>query len=246
MKMKINIYVGLLMLATFTACDLSELPQSTASKVAVFESKSGLELYSNSFYEMLPTPYDGVFLIDDNSDFVARNGVDTRFQPNSLSAVTSSGWTWTTLRNINYFIENCEKSTVVEKEHYLGLARFFRAYFYFGMVKRFGDVPWIDRTIEVDDEATLYGPRNDRFEVMEKVLEDLNYAIGHITLTTDPSCTRITQNVVRAYKTRVCLYEASFRKYHTSYGKQATANTWFQEVVSTANAINGFSLHQGA
>ncbi|KAA6315328.1 RagB/SusD family nutrient uptake outer membrane protein, partial [termite gut metagenome] len=195
---------------------------------------------------MLPTPYDGVFLIDDNSDLVARNGVDTRFQPNALSAVTSSNWSWGNLRNINYFIENCEKTSVQEKEHFLGLARFFRAYFYFGMVKRFGDVPWIDRTIDVNDEATLYGARTDRFVVMEHVLEDLNYAIEHITLTTDPSCTRITQNVARAFKTRVCLYEASIRKYHTNYGKQSTANTWYQEVVSTANAITGFSLHQGA
>ncbi|MDR1724616.1 MAG: RagB/SusD family nutrient uptake outer membrane protein [Tannerella sp.] len=240
------IVAGLLMFAGITGCDLNEMPQATASKQAIFESKSGLELYSNSFYELLPTPYDGVFLLDDNSDLVARNGVDSRFQPNVLSAITSSGWTWTSLRAINYFIENCEKSSVAEREHYLGLARFFRAYFYFGMVKRFGDVPWIDRTIEVDDEATLYGPRDDRFEVMEKVLADLNYAIEHITTTSDPTCTLITKNVVRAFKTRLCLYEASLRKYHTSYGKQGTANTWFQEVVKTANEITGFSLHQGA
>ncbi|MDR0845119.1 MAG: RagB/SusD family nutrient uptake outer membrane protein, partial [Tannerella sp.] len=250
MKNRTNIskylFAGLCMAVCFTACDLSEFPQASASKTAVFESKSGLELYTNSFYEMLPTPYDGVFLIDDNSDIVARNGVDTRFLPNALSPVTSSGWTWTDLRNINYFIENCEKSVVPEKEHYLGLAHFFRAYFYFEKVKRFGDVPWIDHPIDVSDEATLYGPRTDRFEVMEHVLADLNYAIEHITLTTDPSCTRITQNAVRAYKTRVCLYEASLRKYHIAYGKQNTANTWYQEVVNTADAITGFSLRQGA
>jgi hypothetical protein len=239
------IIAGILLLAGVTGCDLNEMPQATASRQAVFESKSGLELYSNSFYEMLPTPYDGVFQVDDHSDLVACNGVATRFSPNALSPVTSSGWSWTNLRNINYFIENCEKSAVAEKNHYLGLARFFRAYFYFGMVKRFGDVPWIDHTIEVDDEATLYGPRNDRFEVMEHVLADLNYAIDNITTVSDASCTTITKNVVRAYKTRICLYEASLRKYHTSYGKQATAGTWFQEVVKTANEISGFSLHQG-
>jgi hypothetical protein len=240
------IMAGILLLAGVTGCDLNEMPQATASRQAIFESKSGLELYSNSFYELLPTPYDGVFQVDDNSDLVARNGVDTRFSPNALSPVTSSGWSWTNLRNINYFIENSEKSSVPEKNHYLGLARFFRAYFYFGMVKRFGDVPWIDRTIDVNDDETLYGPRTDRFEVMEHVLADLNYAVENITTVSDPSCTTITKNVVRAFKTRVCLYEASLRKYHASYGKQATADTWFQEVVKTANEISGFSLHQGA
>ncbi|HRN57020.1 MAG TPA: RagB/SusD family nutrient uptake outer membrane protein, partial [Agriterribacter sp.] len=144
------------------------------------------------------------------------------------------------------FIENAGKSTVAGKEHYLGLAHFFRALFYFDKVRRFGDVPWIDKTIEVADSITLNGPRTSRFEVMDKVLADLNYAIGNITLTSDPSCTRITQNVARAYKTRICLYEASLRKYHTSYNMQGTADTWFQEVVNTANSITGFALHKGA
>jgi len=241
---KKTFYIGL-MFISFTACDLNEFPVDTGSRASIFGSQSGMELYTNSFYELLPTPYDGVFLIDDNSDVVARNGVDTRFVPNALSPVTSSGWSWGSLRNINYFIENCEKSTIPGKEHFLGLAHFFRAYFYFGMVKRFGDVPWIDRTIEVDDEATLYGSRDNRFDIMDHVLEDLNYAIANITMESDPSCTRITKNAARAFKTRVCLYEASLRKYHTAYGKQTTANTWFQEVVNTANAITTHSLFTG-
>ena len=81
---------------------------------------------------------------------------------------------------------------------------------------------------------------------MDKVLEDLNYAIENISTVSDPSCTLITKNVARAFKTRVCLYEASLRKYHTAYGKQGTANAWFEEVVKTAGQITGFTLHQGA
>lgn len=234
-----------ILLLNLSSCDLEELPQATASRVAIFESASGLELYSNSFYEMLPTPYDGVFAIDDNSDLVARNGVDTRLMPNALNPVTSGGWSWGNLRNINYFIENTEQSSVPEKDHYLGLAHFFRAYFYFDKVKRFGDVPWIDRTIDVADSLTLYGKRDDRFEVMEHVLEDLNYAIANIPTTSEPSRTLITKDVARAFKTRVALYEASFRKYHTQYGQQGTANRWFEEVVSTANEIQGYSLVEG-
>lgn len=240
--------VGLLIGFCFTACEMNELPEATASKVAIFESRNGMELYSNSFYDILPTPYDGIFAVDDNSDIIARNGVDIRFTPNALSAINSTGWDmndWKHLRNINYFIEGCENSSVAEKNHYIGLARFFRAYFYFNKVKRFGDVPWIDHTIDVNDEAMLYGTRNDRFEVMEHVLEDLNFAITNIAMTSDASCTLITVDVAKAFKTRVCLFEGAFRKYHTSYGKEATANTWYQEVVNTANSMSGFSLVQG-
>lgn len=230
----------------FTACDLEETPVDTATNKAIFGSTSGMELYANSFYDLLPSTDVGVFQDDDVSDLVARNGVDDFLAAGALSPVTSSGWSWTDLRNINYFIENAEKSTVSGKEHYLGVARFFRALFYFDKVKRFGNVPWVDKTIEVTDSATLKGPRTSRFEVMDKVLADLNYAIENITLTADPSCTRITKNVARAYKTRICLYEASLRKYHTSYNMQGTANAWFQNVVSAANDISGFILHKGA
>lgn len=245
-----RIAVALCISAGLISCDLNEMPKETASNAAIFGSKNGLELYSTSFYEILPTPYDGVFMVDDNSDLIARNGVDIRFVPNALSPLNSGGWdvkdNWDRLRNLNYFIENCEKSSVAEKNHYLGLARFFRAYFMFEKVKRFGDVPWVDKTIEVSDEETLYGTRTNRFEVMDKILADLNYAIENITLEVDPSSTNITKNAARAYKTRVCLYEASFRKYHTGYGKQSTANEWYQEVISTADQIKGFSLRQGA
>lgn len=247
MKKNINYLLGCLFaVVVLNSCELNELPQSTASKVAIFESVNGLELYSNSFYEMLPSPYDGVFMIDDNSDLIARNGVDSRFMPNALSPTTSSGWSWGNLRNINYFLENTEQSSVAEKNHYLGLARFFRAYFYFDKVKRFGDVPWIERTIDVADEETLYGERHNRFLVMDNVLADLDYAIENISRISDPSRTLITKDVARAFKTRVCLFEASFRKYHTDYKMQETASKWFEEVVKTANDIKGFSLAEGS
>lgn len=246
---KFHYILTLAAILPFAACDLDEMPVDTATNQAIFGSASGMELYANSFYDILPGTDVGVFQGDDNSDLVARNGVDDLLAPGALSPITSSGWNmtdWDDLRNINYFIENAEKSSVPEKNHYIGLARFFRALFYFDKVQRFGDVPWIDRTIEVGDEAMLYGERTSRFEVMDNVLADLDYAIANITLTSDPSCTRITQNVARAYKTRLCLFEASFRKYHTSYDMQSTADTWFQHVVDAANAITGFTLHQAA
>lgn len=241
-----NYTLVLAMLLSASSCDLNEVPEDTATNEAVFGSESGLELYTNSFYDLLPSTDVGVFQIDNTSDLVARNGVDNYLAPGALSPITSSGWSWTDLRNINYFIENAEKSVVPTKAHYLGVARFFRALFYFEKVKRFGDVPWIDKPIDITDAEKLNAPRDDRFEVMDKVLEDLNYAIENITLTTDPSCTRITKNVARAYKTRICLFEASFRKYHTDYNQQGTAAAWYEEVVNEANAINGFSLHEGA
>ncbi len=91
---------------SFAACDLEELPVATASNQAIFGSTSGMELYTNSFYDILPNTDVGVFQGDDVSDLVARNGVDDFLAAGALSPVTSSGWSWSSLRNINYFIEN--------------------------------------------------------------------------------------------------------------------------------------------
>lgn len=235
-----------LVLFSFASCDLEEVPVDTATNRAIFGSASGMELYANSFYDLLPSTDVGVFQDDDASDIVARNGVDTYLAAGALSPITSSGWSWTNLRNINYFIENAEQSTIPEKDNFLGIARFFRALFYFDKVKRFGDVPWIDKTIEVTDSATLKGSRTSRFEVMDKVLEDLNFAIENIGTSNDPSSTRVTKNVARAYKTRICLFEASFRKYHTGYNMQGSADAWYQEVINAANAVTGYSLNKSA
>ncbi|MCE7042387.1 RagB/SusD family nutrient uptake outer membrane protein [Dyadobacter sp. CY312] len=241
-----NYTLAAIFVVAVSSCDLGETPVDTATNQAVFGSESGLELYANSFYKILPEPDIGVFQEDDNSDLIARNGVDNYLAPNALSSITSTGWEWDKLRNINYFIESAETSPVATRNHYIGVARFFRALFYFDKVKRFGDVPWIERTIDVNDKEKLNAKRDDRFEVMDKVLADLNFAIENITLNSDPSTTRITKNVARAYKTRICLFEASLRKYHTNYNKQSTANAWFEEVVKEANAITGFTLHTGA
>lgn len=94
---------------SFAACDLQELPVSTASNQAIFGSASGMELYTTSFYDILPNTDVGVFQDDDESDLIARNGVGDFLAVGVLSPVTSSGWSWGNLRNINYFIENAEK-----------------------------------------------------------------------------------------------------------------------------------------
>ena len=50
---------------------------------------------------------------------------------------------------------------------------------------------------------------------MDSVLADLNFACANITATNDPSRTTITKWVAYAFKSRVCLFEGTFRKYHT-------------------------------
>jgi starch-binding outer membrane protein, SusD/RagB family len=230
--------------------NLDQQPQSTAGSSAVFGSEDGLKLYANSFYDGLPGISD-VYKTDAMADYSAVSAVPDFLRAGAYNARTADGWSWTTLRNINYFIANCNNPAIsaTVRNNYLGLARFFRAYFYFDKVKRFGDVPWIGKPIPVDDDATLYAARDSRTLVMDSIIADLNFAINNITLTKDATGSQITKYVAYGFKSRVCLFEGTFRKYQTGYELTAGADSLLQLAADAAKKVmdeGGFSLNQGA
>ncbi|PST84273.1 RagB/SusD family nutrient uptake outer membrane protein [Pedobacter yulinensis] len=243
-KQLIYILVGLV---TLVSCKkLEQEPESSASKQAVFGNESGLRLYTNSFYNMGFLPRNSTSQ-DAMSDYLAVREVQAFIRPGAYAPNTSSGWTWNELRNINYFIANCTDPAVPAdvRNNYLGIARYFRAYFYMEKVKRFGDVPWIGKPLDITD-PTLNAGRDKRTLVMDSVLADLNFACANIKATNDPSRTTVTKWVAYAYKSRVCLFEGTFRKYHDELNLQATAEKWLQEAAAAAGEImksGGYSLN---
>lgn len=237
---------GIFLLGACTK-ELNQQPQATATKSSIFSSEQGLLLYSNSFYDIVPSIGD-MMRGDNMCDYGVRTQVPDFLRPGVYGPTQSSGWNWEMLRNINYFIENCNDAAVplTVRENYIGLARFFRAWWYFKMVKKFGDVPWYSKPLAVNDSTALYKPRDPRTLVMDSVLADLDYACNHITLTKDPTMSRITKWVAYALKSRVCLFEGTFRKYHPEYNLQSTAGKWLQEATDAAKAVidsGGFSLN---
>ena len=231
----------------FASCSkLDQVPQSSASRDAIFGSENGLKLYTNSFYGMDFLPKMTTTL-DQMTDYLAVKAVSDFIRPGGFAANNSSGWTWRDLRNINYFIANNNNPAIPQniRNNYTGIARYFRAYFYVEKVKRFGNVPWIGKPMEIDD-PTLTAGRDTRQLVMDSVLADLNFAATNIIATNDPTRTTITKWVAYAYKSRVCLFEGTFRKYHTSLNLTSTAATWLQEAVSAADQImknGGYSIN---
>ncbi len=247
---KIIILVMVIVVGGFYSCEkLDQEPKATMSKRAVFESEQGLELYVNSFYNMLPAA-SGIAYDDGGdvmSDFMARKSVPDFIRPGAYSPRESSGWSWTELRNINFFIKNLNESSLSPeiKRNYLGIARFFRAWFYFQKVIRFGDVPWISKPMDVDD-PDLYNGRDSRYDVMDSVLVDIDYAIDNIRSKEDGSRSLITGYVALAFKSRVCLFEGTFRKYHNEYAE--TSNQWLIMAAEASKKIideSKFSLYQG-
>ncbi len=259
-------YIWFVLITAFLiGCDLEQLPEDTTSKPAVFGTAKGLELYSYSFYNFLPSA-NNIHTADAMSDYAARRDAPTLLRPGAYTVTTTdvanaSGWEvvalgadynwgWGNLRNFNFFIDNCTDPKVPEsvRNHYIGLARFFRAFFYFEKVKRYGDVPWISKALDVND-PDLFKARDPRVFVMDKVLEDLNFACANITTTNDPTRSLVTKWVAFALKARVCLYEGTYRKYHTNLNLQGTANAWLNEAVNASKEImdkSGFKIYTGA
>lgn len=245
----ITIYLLIAFCLSFAACKkvLDQTPRATATKDAVFSNEAGLALYTNSFYTIIPDA-GAIMRGDAMSDYAARTEVPDFLRPNVYSATQSSGWNWSPLRNINYFLVNNNNPAISEavRNNYNGIARFFRAYWYFQMVQRFGDVPWYSKPLAVDDSTLLYKPRDPRTMVMDSVLADLNYACANITLKDDQSRSLITKWVAYAIKSRICLFEGTFRKYHTEFNLPNAAN-WLNEAADAAQQVMAsgkFSLNQ--
>ena len=199
-----------LSVVSLSACDITLYPEDKVTPGTYFRNENDLQLFTNNFYTSLPSAED---IYADEADIIINPALDDKISGQRIIPETGGGWSWTTLRNINYYLENshrCDDQAV--RKHYDGIARFFRALFYYEKVKRFGDVPWYDVVVGSGDKDLLYKPRDSRKYVMEKVLADLDYAIENISETKDVY--RVTKWAALALKSRVMLYEGTFRKYH--------------------------------
>ena len=132
MKKKYIILGALFALSTgFTACDMDEEPQSSASVDMVFSSEKGLQTYAYSFYNVLPSRTSADHRVT-TLDYGVKNSL-SGMEVGAYTVNTATTWDWTALRNINFFLENNTSSALSEsiRNNYNGIARLFRARFYF-------------------------------------------------------------------------------------------------------------------
>lgn len=156
---------------------------------------------------------------DDNAQTTA-----TFFTKVAPSAASSSSWNFDDLRTINLQIRRISNAALPDevKNHWLGVTRFLRAMEYAKLVSRFGDVPYFTEDIASTDYLTLYQPRENRTAVMDKVLEDLNFAAANVRKTDGTKGLTINNDVTLAFASRIMLFEGTWQKYRA---KNTTAAT---------------------
>jgi hypothetical protein len=249
MKNYLIVLVPLMLLASSCEKFLKKEPLDTLTPDQAFATETNLQMYVNSFYQnMVPTanqiygegaPIEVTYFIGDNfTDITTVPTVPGYLVNGGYTSRLERDWTWTELRNINYFLANYKNANIADarKKHYAGIARFFRAWFYFNKVKRYGDVPFYNKPLTSTDDG-LYKARDSRTVVMDSVLADINYAVANIDPNKDNSSTTITKWVALALKSRIALFEGTFRKYHTNLNLTASANTWLQEAVNSSTEL---------
>lgn len=152
----------------------------------------------------------------------------------------NTAWNWENIRKLNYFIAYYKQaegsvSDPTQLDKWLAEAYFFKAWDYYQKVALFGDVPWLDKPLSTDSEE-MYNARDKREDVMEKVLEMIDYAVENAIDEKNPTG-RINKDQANFLKARICLYEGTYRKYHTELGLQSTASEWLRECETAAKAI---------
>ena len=178
--MKNKIFLVIAAALGLASCDLDYTPLSKLAPETFFTTESELQAFSNQFYTILAA---GGY--DECSDTQIKNALTDEMRSARTVPASGGGWSFTDLRNYNTLIEysvNCKDEAV--RTQYVALARFFRAYYYFEKVKRFGDYPWYDRQLGSDDPE-LYKPRDSREFIMGKIIEDLDFAAANLPAKKD-------------------------------------------------------------
>lgn len=225
---------------------LERLPETEIGVENFFKTEEDLSIYVYGLYD---GQFPGLGLYyDDATDNAATTGnreIKTIMTTEATSQTITSGWDWEALRDINLFLENADKAEISQevKDHYIGVARFFRARFYMEKVKRYSNVPWYEEVLDTDSED-LYKPADSRETVVNHIFEDYQFAMDHVR--EDVPVGAVDKWTVMAYCSRNALYEGTFRKYHSELGLASSANTYLELAESVSQQIvdqGGFDIY---
>ena len=258
MKHILSIFSSFVVLGLLTvSCDLTESPQAEAGRAIVFGDEAGLRSYVYGFYDYLPD-YSNAHKINVMQDHSAKTNIGT-YEQGAYTTSTSSSWSWGSIRNVNYFIKYNVEPGVPEtvRNNYTGIARLFRAYLYYDKLVTYGNVPWIDKPLDPTDEE-LYKTQDSRDVIIKNIMDDLDYAAENITVTgVTPYSNTVNRWTALALKSRICLFEGTFRKYHatgSTYGAQylagctITADELLKAAADAASEVifdGPYKLHTG-
>jgi hypothetical protein len=232
---KLIIAISLTVGVSVTSCQkLDVAPKNIFTSDVIFNSQAGITSFLATIYQDLPIE-DFKYVPSSNDGAAspagfAHGGNDWQEFFNEAAATgeevgpwsgmdigTGFGWwPYGDIRNVNIMIAELPKHvadlTPDGVNQLLGEAHFLRAYYYFGLAKRYGGVPIIT---DVQDPgaplATLQVHRDKEQAVWDFIGKELDLGYQMMPATSDPG--RANKYVAAALKSRAMLYAACVAKY---------------------------------
>lgn len=207
------VYALLVFMPLLTACNMDLYPEDQLSTETFFTSEVEMRQYTNYFYCLMPDPE--TMYAEEGEHFTAPVANDIMQGIRNIHSADGywNSSTWRVLRKINYCLDNAYRCKDEDaRRHYVGVAHFFRAYFYFSMLQRFGAVPWYEHAINADDVDALSKKQDSREVIIRHIITDLDSAVLELPDIHTPY--EVNKWTALALKSRACLFEGTFRKYH--------------------------------
>ncbi|WP_373514211.1 RagB/SusD family nutrient uptake outer membrane protein, partial [Persicitalea sp.] len=255
--------LGCVMVLAVSACNddfLERYPLDQITNETFWNTENDLAVYNNSLYNLIRddidvpilhghhdgfgSHYASIWNQDEFTDNMApRVARHNRFQQVRAGMHNTSGgdqWFgydgWNFVRAINVGMGNYNKAQISQatKDKYIGEARLMRGWFYAEKVTKFGDVPYVERELNIDSEE-LFAKRTPRAEVMKKVLEDLNFASTKLPNDWGDGNApgRLNRWAALLVKARVCLFEGTYNKYHGI----GDSKMWLEEAAKASKEL---------
>ncbi|KGI59562.1 RagB/SusD family nutrient uptake outer membrane protein [Prevotella sp. S7 MS 2] len=217
---KIYIAGALLVLGLASCTDLDRSPIEQLSDASYWKSNDDAVKAVNDLYNCAPEwNGDAIIGLTDaaiNSDD-AVHGIKWSEGNISKGIYDPQDFDWAgnygTIRQTNIilkYVPTVASMSDTEKAQAMAQARFFRAYQYFQLIRQFGDVPYTESPLTLEEQKDV--KRAPKAEVYKHILEDFDYAATNLPKTWDGADdARITKGGALAMKARAALSQNDWK-----------------------------------
>ena len=210
----VAIACGMMALAS---CELDRMPETTLADNNFWQSETDLRGACNKLYVDLPG-----FSHDTRADDIIGTAANSTSSGNWNVPATANDWTqpYQKIAVCNNIIAKGEQAPLLDaqKNRWMAEAYFFRAYHYFDLVKKYGDVPLILKAFDSTSDPDIKMGRTPREEVIQQCYSDLAFAEANLPdiddVKSDADWGRVSKSAARGMLVRIGLYEGTYSKYH--------------------------------
>lgn len=289
-----KIFTILFAALAISACDniLDIDPKDRISDAAVWSDAGLIQAYHTSLFNAVPHGFVIEMMAKVTDEIIAVNSGSApnvafgRLTPDNVTSNSVTQWhggnnlyfwdrAYEYILRINTFLEKMDEVTITldNKDVLVAEARFLRAWIYFNMIERFGDVPLVTETYELGSDHTFTStPFDQVVAFIETELAAIMPTLPKYYSSADSNFGRPTQAICQAVLSRMHLYAASplfnpnndkakwekaykssktFIDTYTEYALYNNYEAMFSEPTGTANSeiiyartFNASSSHQ--